>query len=100
MRLMGNFSSSHSVWYVFYPFWELSVIFIKSEIVVCILYPKQQIMDSSKLKEFADDNFKFNENGRNLFKMVKYTVGKGEIARYEQFILFPQRFQKTFTADT
>ena len=27
------------------------------------LFPKQQIFDSSKLKEFADDNFKFDENG-------------------------------------
>ena len=26
-------------------------------------------------------------------------MGKGEIARYEQFLLFPQCFQKTFTAD-
>ena len=25
---------------------------------------------------------------------------KGEIARYEQFLLFPQWFQKTCTADT
>ena len=28
------------------------------------------------------------------------TVGKGEIAHYEQFLLFPQCFQKTCTADT
>ena len=27
-------------------------------------------------------------------------MGKGEIARYEQFLLFPLCFQKTFTADT
>ena len=27
-------------------------------------------------------------------KWVKNTVGKGEIARYEQFLLFPQCFQK------
>ena len=26
-------------------------------------------------------------------------MGKGEIARHEQFLLFPQRFQKTCTAD-
>ena len=26
--------------------------------------------------------------------------GKGEIARNEQFLLFPQSFQKTCTADT
>ena len=29
----------------------------------------------------------------------KKTLGKGEIARYEQFLLFPQYFQKTCTAD-
>ena len=31
-----------------------------------LLFPKQQILDSSKLKEFIDDNFKFDENGRKL----------------------------------
>ena len=50
---------------------------------------RQHILDSSKLKEFADDNFKFDENGRKLSKQVENTVGKGEIARYEQFHLFP-----------
>ena len=53
---------------------------------------RRQILDSSKLKEFA--NFKFDENGRKLTKRVENTVGKGEIARYEQFLLFPQCFQK------
>ena len=48
-------------------------------------------------KEFADDNFKFDENGRKFSKWVENTVGKGEIARYEQFLLFPQCFQKTNT---
>ena len=47
-----------------------------------------------QLKEFADDNFKCDENGRKLSKQVENTVGKGEIARYEQFLLFPQCFQK------
>ena len=46
------------------------------------------------MKEFADDNFKFDENGRKLSKQVENTVGKGEIARYEQFLLFPQCSQK------
>ena len=55
---------------------------------------RRQILDSSKLKESADDNFKFDENGRKLSKRVENTVGKGEIARYEQFLLFPQCFQK------
>ena len=45
-------------------------------------------------EEFADNNFKFDENGRKLCKWIENTVGKGEIARYEQFLLFPQCFQK------
>ena len=57
-------------------------------------FPRRQILDSSKLKEFADDNFKFDENGRKLSKGVENTVGKGEIARNEQLLLFPQCFQK------
>ena len=61
---------------------------------------KWQILDSSKLTEFADDNFEFNENGAKISKRVENTVGKGEIARYEQFLLFPWCFQKTNTADT
>ena len=36
-------------------------------------------------KEFADVNFKFDEDGRKLSKRVENTVGKGEIARCEQF---------------
>ena len=32
-------------------------------------------------------------------KQVENTVGKGEIARYEQFLLFPQCFQQTCIAD-
>ena len=55
---------------------------------------KRQILDCSKLEEFADDNFKFDENARKLSKRVENTVGKGEIARNEQFLLFPQCFQK------
>ena len=31
----------------------------------------------------------------NVMKMAENTVGKGEIAHYEQFLLFPQCFQKT-----
>ena len=48
------------------------------------------------MKQFADDNFKFDENGRKFFKQLENTVGKGQIARYEQFLLFPQCFQKFY----
>ena len=47
-----------------------------------------------KLEEFADENLEFDENGRKLSKRVENTVGKTEIARHEQFLLFPQCFQK------
>ena len=46
------------------------------------------------MKESADNNLKFHENSRKFSKRVENTVGKGEIARYEQFLLFPQCFQK------
>ena len=41
------------------------------------------------MKELADDNFKFDGNGRKFFEKIENTVGKEEIARYEQFLLFP-----------
>ena len=87
-------------------FQQLSQSYLKQNIVLCdkgltltkimAFKPitRRQILDSSKLKEFADDNFKLDENGRKLSKRVENTVGKGEIARYEQFLLFPQCFQK------
>ena len=31
-------------------------------------FPKRQILDSPKLKDFADDNFRFNDNGRKFSK--------------------------------
>ena len=56
----------------------------------------RQIFDSSKLKEFADNNFDFDENGSS--KEVENTMEK--IACYKQFLLFHQWFQKTCTADS
>ena len=57
--------------------------------------PDDKILDRSNLKQSAHNNFKFDENSRKFSKQVENTVGKGEIARYEQFLLFPQCFQKT-----
>ena len=51
---------------------------------VSLFYPitRRQILDSSKLKEFAEKKFKLDENDRKLSKWVENTGGKGEIARY------------------
>ena len=58
--------------------------------------PDEKNSSRSNLKQPADDNFKFDEKSRKFSKRVENIVGKGEIARYEQFLLFPQCFQKAF----
>ena len=49
------------------------------------------------MKEFADDDFRFDKNGRKVSKWVENTVGKGEVAHYEQFLHFPQCFTGNFS---
>ena len=57
-------------------------------------------MTNFRPSQTADSNFEFDENGRNFQKRVENTLKKGEISHYEQFLLFPQSFQKTCPADT
>ena len=53
-----------------------------------------QILDSSKVKEFADDNLEFDENRRKFSIQLENIVENGEIARDEQFLFFfPECFQ-------
>ena len=40
-------------------------------------------LDSSKLKGFANNNYKFYAKRKNVYKRVENTVGKGEIARHD-----------------
>ena len=63
-------------------------------------FPKRPNLDISEIKEFADNNLKLDGNERKPSKGLENTVGKREIARYEQFLLFPHCFQISFTADT
>ena len=51
------------------------------------------------MKEFADGNFKFDENRRKFFKRIENTVGKGEIVHQSNFS-FSHIVFKTCTADT
>ena len=85
-----------------YPYKKLTQLLLTRLSIFSVTqpYPKRQILDSSKPKAFADDIFKFAENDREFLKRLGNTVGKGEIARYEQFLLFLRCFQKTCTADT
>ena len=38
-----------------------------------VKFPKLQIIDSSKVKELPDNNFKFDENGSKFSKLVENT---------------------------
>ena len=55
--------------------------------------PEDKILDRSKLKQSADDNFKFDENSRQFFKQVENTVGKGETL-FQAISPFPTVFSK------
>ena len=46
------------------------------------------------MKESEDNNFKLDDNGRKFSEQVENTVGKGEIARHKQSLLFPQCFKR------
>ena len=56
--------------------------------------PDDIILNRSHLRQSADNNFKFDENSRKFSKRVENTLGKGEIAHYQQFLLFPTVFSK------
>ena len=49
------------------------------------------------MKEFANDYFKFDKNGRKFSKWVENTMGKGEIAHFaltEQFFLLKDLYYR------
>ena len=54
----------------------------------------------SQTERVCRQQFRIDENGRKFPKKVQNIVDKREIARDEQFLLFPQCFQKTCTADS
>ena len=51
------------------------------------------MLDNYKLKEFSDDNFTFNENGRMFSKRLENTYGKGEIDLISNFSFFHSVFK-------
>ena len=57
--------------------------------------PKRQILDSSKLEEFSDDKFTFDENGRKSSKWVKKKHGgKRRNCLLRAISPFPQCFKR------
>ena len=59
-------------------------------------FPNNKILNWSKLKAFADDTLKVAKMMISLNDRVENTVGKGENAGYQHFLLFQQCFSKAF----
>ena len=68
-----------------------------SERVKCL--PDMLILGSSNPATNKDIMSKILTNRIQLSHWVENIVGKGEIAQYEQFLLFPQCFQKLSVFD-
>ena len=62
-------------------------------------FPNDRVLDMTKLKAYADDNLNVAKMMIYLFNRVENTVGKGENAGYQHFLLFPQCFQKSCSID-
>ena len=58
-----------------------------------------KILYQTKLKAFADDKLDVTKKIISVFDRVENIVGKEEIARYEQFLLFPRCFQNLSVVD-
>ena len=61
--------------------------------------PHMLILGSSNSAANKDIMSEIWTNGYTVICLSRNIVGKGEIARYEQFLLFPLRFQSLFVVD-
>ena len=59
-----------------------------------ISFPNDKILDSSKLKEFADDNSKFDEKGKKVLQTGRKHCGKRENCSLRAISPFPTEFSK------
>ena len=68
-------------------FWVKSIDLLNS-------LPNDKIVEVTKLKAFADDKLNIAKMMNSLFDRVENTVGKGENAGYQHFLLFLQCFPR------
>ena len=59
-----------------------------------VFYPKRQILESSKLKQFADDNFSFDENERKFSNRGRKQCGKTKNCSLQAISPLPTLFSK------
>ena len=68
---------------------------------IFLLFTKRQILDSSKLKEFADENFKIDKMGEKFPKWVENKHGeKMRNCSLRAITPFPTVFSKDLYSDT
>ena len=56
--------------------------------------PNDKFLDLSKLKEFAEDNFQFDKNGKKFSKRVENTVKKEKLLVTSNFYCFHSGFKR------
>ena len=59
--------------------------------------PNDKILDLTKLKAFTDEKLNITKMTISVFDRVENTLGKGENAGIQHFLLFPQCFPKAST---
>ena len=62
-------------------------------------FPNDKILDSSNQREFADDNFKFDENGRKFSKLEEMLVTSNfsfSYSIFKRFLLQTRKSQGLF----
>ena len=80
------------LWASFSPFPTLGSEALIAKVVNSL--PNDKILDQSKLKGFADVKINVAQKLKFILWRVENIVGKGENAGYQNFLLFPQCFQK------
>ena len=68
----------------------------ESLLPVTLIFPEREIPDSSRLKEVADDNFKFDDNGKKVIQMDRKHCGKRRNCSLRAISPFPTVFSKDF----
>ena len=62
-------------------------------------FPHDKILNQTNMKAFADNKIVIKKLIISVFDRVEKHCGKGRNCLYKQFLLFPERFQKTSFRD-
>ena len=61
---------------------------------MCLTLPNDKSLDWSKLKALKEDKIIVTEKLKFVLGRIENIMGKGEIAGYQHFLLFPKMFSK------